>query len=87
MAQRHVTVASPVGLHARPAAAFVRAAAGSPVKVRIAKDGKEPVPASSLVSVLGLAVGHGDDVTLLAEGDGAEAVLDQLARLLARSDV
>lgn len=87
MVERRVTVASPVGLHARPAAAFVRAAAGSPVQVRIARDGRDPVPASSLVSVLGLAVGQGEDVTLSADGDGAESVLDELAGLLARTDV
>lgn len=87
MVQRRVTVASPVGLHARPAAAFVRAARDSAVEVRIARDGKEPVPASSLVSVLSLAVGQGEDVTLSADGDGAETVLDQLATLLARADV
>ena len=86
MVERRVTVASPVGLHARPAAAFVRAARDSALPVRIARDGKEPVPASSLVSVLGLAVGQGEDVTLSAEGDGAEALLDQLATLLAHTD-
>ena len=32
--------------------------------------------------VMGLAVGNNEEVTLTAEGDGADAALDQLAELL-----
>ena len=37
MSERIVTVGSKVGLHARPAALFVKAASAQPVAVRIAK--------------------------------------------------
>jgi len=83
MPQRRVRVASAVGLHARPAATFAQAAAAAPVPVRIAKDGKDPVDAASVLSVLTLNVGHGDEVVLSAEGDDADIVLDELADLLA----
>lgn len=86
MAERRVTVASSVGLHARPAATFVKAAAASAVPVYIAKDGGPPVPAASLVSVLGLAVGHQEDVVLSADGQDADAVLDELATMLATKE-
>jgi phosphocarrier protein HPr len=83
MAQRKVVVASSVGLHARPAAIFTKAAAGSGIKVTIRKGDGDPVPASSILSVLTLNVAHGDEVTLEADGDGADAVLDGLVELLA----
>lgn len=83
MPERRVTVASQVGLHARPAAIFARAAAGLPVRVRIGKDGSDPVDAGSILALMGLGAAHGDEVVLAAEGDGADAALDQLAALLA----
>ena len=79
MAERKVVVGSKVGLHARPASLFVQAAAKSPVPVTIAKDGGDAVPANSILAVIGLDVRGGDTVVLSAEGDGAEAVLAELA--------
>ena len=84
MPERKVTVASSVGLHARPATIFVQAAAKQPVKVTIAKPGKDPVDARSVLSVLGLDVRGGQQVILAADGDGAEAALDDLTALLSR---
>ncbi len=82
MAERTVTVASAVGLHARPAGLFTQAAAAAGVTVTIAKPGGEGVNAASILSVLGLGVAHGDDVVLTAEGDGADEALDSLVALL-----
>ena len=82
MAERIVTVASRVGLHARPAAVFVKAASAAPVPVTIAKEGKDPVSARSILAVLGLDVRCGDQVTITADGTGAEATLDDLEALL-----
>ncbi|MDQ0945773.1 MULTISPECIES: HPr family phosphocarrier protein [unclassified Streptomyces] len=84
MAQRVVSIGSRSGLHARPAATFVQAAAQAPVPVTIAVDGKSPVPAGSLLGVMTLGAGYGDQVTLTAEGDRAEAVLEELATLLSK---
>ena len=82
MPERKVTVASSVGLHARPATIFVQAVAKQPVKVTIAKPGTNPVDARSVLSVLGLDVRGGQEVILAADGDGAEAALDDLTALL-----
>ncbi|WP_062429652.1 HPr family phosphocarrier protein [Herbidospora daliensis] len=84
MPERTVTVASSTGLHARPAKLFVQAAAGTgvPVKIRIG-EGKS-VRADSMLAVLSLGATHGTEVTLSAEGDGADAALETLAELLAR---
>jgi phosphocarrier protein HPr len=83
MATRRVVVGSSVGLHARPASLFVRKASGLPVKVTIAKDGGNPVDARSILAVLALDVRGGQEVILVAEGEGAEQALDELAELVA----
>jgi phosphocarrier protein HPr len=84
MPSRTVAVGSASGLHARPAALFVAAAAAQPVKVTISTGDKPAVPARSMLSVLSLGARCGTEVTLAAEGDGADAALDALAELLAR---
>jgi phosphocarrier protein HPr len=84
MPERRVVVGSKVGLHARPAAIFVQAAAKQPVKVSIAKgDGGAAVDARSILAVLGLDVRGGQEVVLSAEGDAAESALDELAEVVA----
>ncbi|MBA9007869.1 MULTISPECIES: HPr family phosphocarrier protein [Thermomonospora] len=78
MAQRHVRVLSKVGLHARPAALFVQTATKAPAEVTVAKPGKDPVNAKSILAVLGLDVRHGEEITISVEGEDAERLLDEL---------
>jgi phosphocarrier protein HPr len=80
---RTVIVASASGLHARPAALFVAAASAQTVTVTVRTGDKAPVPARSMLSVLALGAKCGTEVTLEAEGEGADAALDALATLLA----
>lgn len=86
MEHRRVTIASTVGLHARPAAVLARTAGRQPVTVRIAKvvDGTagDPADASSVLGLMALGVQHGEVVELSAEGSEASAVLDALVSLL-----
>ncbi|MGI5164935.1 HPr family phosphocarrier protein [Spirillospora sp. CA-253888] len=86
MSERNVKIESTVGLHARPAALFVQTAAKAPMDVTVAKQGKDPVNAKSILAVLGLDARHGEQVTLKAEGDGADEVLDQLQAILAQPE-
>jgi phosphocarrier protein len=83
--ERIVTIASRVGLHARPAAIFVKAASELPVKVTIVKLGTDadPVDASSILGVMTLGAEFGEDVMISADGEGADDALDSLAELLA----
>lgn len=82
---RRVTIASAVGLHARPAAMFAKAAAGRSAPVTIAKvvDGApgDAVDAASVLALMGLGAMHGDEVELTCTDESA---LDELAELLAR---
>lgn len=83
MAERTVIVGWPEGLHARPAAIFVRAAGSVGVPVTIAKTGGNPVNAASMLALLGLGAAGGDEVVLASEADGADAALNRLAKLVA----
>ncbi len=83
MPEKRVTVASKVGLHARPAALVAKAAAAQSVAVNIAKAGGDPVAAGSVLNLMTLAAGFGDEVIISAEGDGAEAAVDAVAELVA----
>jgi phosphocarrier protein HPr len=82
MPERTVTIASAHGLHARPASLFVQAVTGSGLPVQLAK-GDKSINAGSILGVISLGIEHGDEVTLSAEGDNAETVLDELAAFLA----
>jgi phosphocarrier protein HPr len=82
MSERTVTVASSVGLHARPASLFAQAAAKAGVPVTLTSAAGKSVNAASILGVLSLGIGHGETVTLAAEGAEADAALDSLAALL-----
>jgi phosphocarrier protein len=82
MAERTVRIGSSHGLHARPAKLFTQAASSSGASVTLAKGSGKPVNAASILGVISLGVDHGDVVTLTADGDNAEKVLDDLAELL-----
>ena len=84
MATRKVTIASSVGLHARPAALFVQAASATGVDVEIGREGEELVDATSILGVMALGATHGEQVILSADGDGADEALDSLVELLSR---
>lgn len=81
MPVRTVVIASPQGLHARPAQIVARAAASAPSPVQIGRAGEEGVNAASLLSLMTLGVKGGDEV----EVSGQEQVaVDAIADLLAR---
>ena len=85
MPERVATIASRVGLHARPASLFAEAAAAQPVEVTIAMQGEpaeDAMDASSMLSLMSLGASHGDVVVLRAEGEGAENALDALVKIL-----
>jgi phosphocarrier protein HPr len=82
VAERTVVVASPVGLHARPAALFVQAVQATGLTVRLCRHDGRTVDARSILAVVTLDVRHGDEVLLSAEGEGAQQALDRLAELL-----
>jgi phosphotransferase system HPr (HPr) family protein len=79
--EREVEVTGELGLHARPAAEFAKAAGRYTSDIRIAKGDRE-VDAKSVLLVLTLDVRRGDRVRLRAEGPDTARALDELARLV-----
>ena len=70
-----VKVLSKSGLHARPASLFVNEAQKFAAEITIEKEGKA-ANGKSIIGILSMAVAHGDQLTICAEGnDEAEAVL------------
>lgn len=82
MPQRAVVVVNEAGIHARPAAEIVKAAAKFRCEILIEKDGLE-VNAKSIMGVMMLAAECGSTIMMRAEGEDAEAALDALADLIA----
>lgn len=83
MVSRTATVASAVGLHARPAAIFAHAVDDTGFDVTLAFGGEE-ADAASVIEVMALGIGHGDEVVLSCEDDAASDSLDALVELLGR---
>ena len=80
-----VTVRNPSGLHARPAATFVRAAAGLPVEIRVTNLSRDPdrsAAAKSILGVMQLGVAQGHELRLEADGEAAEEALQELRALI-----
>ena len=72
---------NPQGLHARPAALFVQVTSKYNSQVTISKDGQS-VNGKSIMGILTLGAQKNSIVTLEAEGDDAEKVIEELERLL-----
>ncbi len=83
MIERRVTIVNPLGLHARPAARFVRTATQFRSKVTVTKDGTTS-DGKSILGILFLAAGSGSEVVISASGDDEEQALEALASLVAR---
>jgi phosphocarrier protein HPr len=83
MPEQQVTLTNEVGLHARPAAVFSKAAAGYSCTVTIAK-GAHEANAKSILAVLKIDATQGDVITIRTEGDGADEALNELVKLISQ---
>ena len=84
-------VASPVGLHARPAALFSQAAKASGCKVQLAKigaDGNESplVDGASILKIMSLGIKCGESIKVQIEGDSEEAAAANLKSIVESAD-
>jgi phosphocarrier protein HPr len=76
-----VQIVNKYGLHARPAAEFVKLANRFTSSVWIAKDDVE-VSGKSIMGVMMLAAEFGSMVRIRAAGDDAQAAVDALVQLV-----
>ena len=86
MATRNLVINDPVGIHARPAAMFAQAVTTSGQTVTIAKEGGNPVPAGSILSIMGLGIKQGDSVVIDVQGADDETVADNLLNILVNAE-
>jgi phosphocarrier protein HPr len=81
MVLRSVTVKGPLGMHARAAARFVRAATAFESQVRVRRDSRE-MDGKSVLGILLLSAGPGTVLTISTAGADEVAALDTLCRLV-----
>ena len=80
--RRDVRITNKLGLHARPAAQFVKRARSFRSEIWVVKDGKR-YSAASLIDILRANLDCGAAATLEAHGVDAEEALERLEKLLA----
>ena len=76
-----VEILNPLGLHARPAAQFVKTARQFDSKITVCRGG-EVFSARSILDLLSADLGCGTKCVLQAEGPDADAALRRLRELL-----
>lgn len=81
MPEKKLTVTHPLGLHARPASIFVRAAAKYKCNVTVTH-GARSSSAKSILGVLSLGVQKDSEIILKTEGEGADEALQSLEELI-----
>jgi len=79
--ERELTVLNQLGLHARPAAEFVRCARKFKATVELLKNG-EVYSAASILDVLSANLDCGSKMILRADGPDAEQALTELSQLM-----
>ncbi len=84
MIERQVKVRGEVGLHARPAATFVRTAQRFSSRITVTNLTRqgEPVDAKSLLQLLKIAVAKDHEIRIVAEGEDEQQAVDTLADLV-----
>ena len=81
MASTELRITDAVGLHARPAARFVQAAAGFVSSVTVTHEHRT-ADAKSLLEILQLEAGNGAQIVIEATGDDEEEALRVLSGML-----
>ena len=84
MPKLEIAVKHEVGLHARPAASFVKIANSYPCDVTVANltTGSDPVNAKSILGILSIGVNQGHRIEINADGDQADEALASLNTLI-----
>lgn len=80
-AQRETRIRNQLGMHARAAVKFVQTANKFRSEVKVLKDGTE-ANGKSIMGLLTLVAAIGSTMTIVCEGDDAEAAVQALATLV-----
>ncbi|WP_296259312.1 MULTISPECIES: HPr family phosphocarrier protein [unclassified Pseudomonas] len=82
MPAQQITIINKLGLHARAAAKFVGVAGKYSCQIRVGRTPDSMVDGKSIMAVMMLAAGKGTDIHLMTEGEGEQAALDDLIKLI-----
>jgi phosphocarrier protein HPr len=79
--EKDIPIINRLGLHARPAAMFVRIASRYRSEVWVAKEGEE-VNGKSIMGLMMLAAGQGSNLRIRCEGPDAAKAMEELEELI-----
>jgi phosphocarrier protein len=83
MVKKDFTVLNKLGIHARPAAQFVKIANRFQAEIYVEKDSDE-VDGKSIMGLMMLAAGNGSVITVTADGADAAEAITALGELIDR---
>lgn len=78
------TVTNKLGIHARPAAQFVKTASQYTCDIQVEKD-DEQADGKSVMGLMMLAAGHGSVLVITTDGDDADEALTALGNLISNN--
>jgi phosphocarrier protein len=79
--EKEITIINRLGLHARPAAMFVRIASRFRSEIWVEKEG-EQINGKSIMGLMMLAAGQGSKLRIRCEGADAEKAMQELEELI-----
>ena len=79
--EKEVTIVNRLGLHARPAAMFVRIASRHRAEIWVAKEGEE-INGKSIMGLMMLAAGQGSTLRIRCDGPDADKAMEELEELI-----
>ena len=83
MVKKDFTILNKLGIHARPAAQFVKIANRFQADIFVERDGEE-IDGKSIMGVMMLAAGHGSVITVTAQGTDESDAIDAIGDLIDR---
>jgi phosphocarrier protein HPr len=79
--EKEIPIVNRLGLHARPAAMFVRIASRYRSEIWVSKEGEE-VNGKSIMGLMMLAAGQGSKLRIRCEGPDAAKAIEELEELI-----
>jgi phosphocarrier protein len=79
--EKELTIVNRLGLHARPAAMFVRIASRHRAEIWVSKEDEE-INGKSIMGLMMLAAGQGSKLRIRCEGPDADKAMEELEELI-----
>ena len=81
MIEREIEIKNKLGLHARPAALFVKTASSFNSKIEVCRD-DTVIDGKSIMGLMMLAAESGSKLKLIIDGDDEERAMEKLVKLI-----